>query len=48
MPVLSIESPMKAKMDRAIDASHNVCTKEADVIEIDKHFKYLEGINLEL
>jgi hypothetical protein len=22
-----------------------VCTKEADVIEIDKHFKYLEGIN---
>jgi hypothetical protein len=45
MPVLSIESPMKAKMDRAIDASHNVCTKEADVIEIDKHFKDLEGIN---
>jgi hypothetical protein len=45
MPVLSIESPMKAKMDRAIDVSHNVCTKEADVIEIDKHFKYLEGIN---
>lgn len=45
MPVLTIESPMKTKMDRAIDASHNVCTKGADVIEIDKHFKDLEGIN---
>lgn len=45
MPVLTIESPMKAKMDRDIDASHNVCTKEADVIEIDKHFKDLEAID---